>query len=108
MKIIPTGPQGPSPRDTGRAGATPGAAPLPPADARSGSNAPRTDDRIELSDAARALHEQAEGGDPGVLDPARLREIASRIGEGVYDSEPVRAAVVRALARELGLTEAGE
>jgi hypothetical protein len=58
-------------------------------------------DRVELSAAARELQRQASMDPAAVIDPARLREVVSRLAEGFYDRPEVRREVVRRLAGEL-------
>ena len=60
-------------------------------------------DRVELSPTARELS-QASGAETvpaGALDPARLREVLARVGQGFYDRPEVRDAVVLGVARDL-------
>ena len=58
-------------------------------------------DRVELSDAARALAEPGAAAG-SQIDPERLRAVLARLADGHYDSAEVRDAIARRLVADLG------
>ncbi len=87
---------------TGRAADT--AAPAArPAQGPANGGAPAKSDRIEVSEAARALHEQIARETPPAseLPPERLGELLRRLNSGYYDSAKVVDTVVARLTRDL-------
>jgi anti-sigma28 factor (negative regulator of flagellin synthesis) len=96
MHIYPkyTGPIRPDSTRTSETADAPESAPISPA-APSTSNQDRAD-KVEISDAGRAL--AARGGDASSgLDPARAERIRGRILSGAYDTLEVVDAVARRL-----------
>jgi negative regulator of flagellin synthesis FlgM len=54
-------------------------------------------DKVEISDAGRALAARGDKADPAGLDPARAAHIRGRILNGAYDTLEVVDAVARRL-----------
>ncbi len=77
------------------------------AESKSSSPAPQPEygrgDRVEISDAARAVIETASSGavPVGPLPPERLREILDNMLSGVYESPKSLDTVATALAPQL-------
>jgi len=60
-------------------------------------------DRVELSDAARALAEPgAAAGAGSQIDPERLRAVLTRQADGHYDGAEACDAIARKLVADLG------
>lgn len=68
-----------------------------------GPAANRPADRIEVSEAARALQDQISRDTPPVseLPPARLSELLRRLNSGFYDKPEIGEAVLTRLTRDL-------
>jgi len=76
--------------------------PAPERPSSDGSRSPEAD-RVELSDAARALAQPASAAGTGSqIGPERLRAVLARLAEGHYDSAEVREAIARRLGADLG------
>ncbi len=60
-------------------------------------------DRIELSDAAKRLTEEASTAErpSGTVPPDKLALVSKRLLEGFYDTEAVRQAIAEALLEDL-------
>ncbi len=81
---------------------TPTTSPTQPASAsepRAGSGAPATrgTDKVEISDAGRALVAQGTGTNTGELDQVRAARIHAQVLSGAYDSLDVVDTVARRL-----------
>ena len=76
--------------------------PAPEQPAADGARSPGAD-RVELSDAARALAEPgAAAGSGSQIDPERLRAVLARLADGHYDSAEGCDAIARKLVADLG------
>ena len=79
------------------------AVPAPATDARRVEQPPTTaGDHVELSFAARSLQPLPGPGAGQRLEPARMREVLTRMASGWYDREDVRDIVVGRLTGDLG------
>lgn len=105
MSINPV-PSGPTPK-TGTRRPEDSATASP---ARADEKSPRTEgregaktDNVELSAAARELQGQVEAGSvpSGELSPERLDEIGKRLASGHYETDAVKADVVKQLAEDI-------
>ncbi|PWK83106.1 flagellar biosynthesis anti-sigma factor FlgM [Fulvimonas soli] len=54
--------------------------------------AARTDDRVKLTDSARALQEAARTGDAAAIDSQKVEKIRQALADGSYQVNPARIA----------------
>jgi len=57
-------------------------------------------DRVDLSEAAKALADREEARPSGSLSPERLRDVVTRLASGFYDRPEVRAEIARRALRD--------
>jgi negative regulator of flagellin synthesis FlgM len=62
---------------------------------QTGGAAPQRGDKVQISDAGRALAAQANGDARGTLTPERIAEVRERILSGAYNSLEVVDQVAR-------------
>ncbi len=103
MKVQPN-PSGQTPRPgVNRADRAAGRTPdrsSPPAPGLSFESPAR--DNAEVSSEARELQRQAASGAPeATIEPARMRQVLSRMASGWYDTPEVRNEVVEKIRKEL-------
>jgi Anti-sigma-28 factor, FlgM len=65
-------------------------------------------DRVEVSDAARALSDLAQaGGTPSSLSAERLKQVLARLRDGTYDRPATLDAIARRILDELNQGRSG-